>query len=220
MATICIASAKGGCGKTTVAILLGTDLALDGYRVALLDCDVNQHASAFGAKAQIPGFSVYPEIGEANVLGTLRKAEAENDVVLVDLPGGSSTLALKALQRSNFVLIPCQASLPDVKDAVKTVAQVDDAEDLARTRIARALLWTRVLPGFESRSARHVRQSVEGMDNVPVFQASLMERAAFREVHLTGQVPRQESPSTTLAINVRSITKELLSNLERMTEAA
>ena len=149
MATICIASAKGGCGKTTVALLIGTELALDGYRVALLDCDINQHASAFGAKANIPGFNVHSEIGEANVLGTLRQAETENDVVLVDLPGGSSTLALKALQRSNFVLIPCQASLPDVKDAVKTVAQVDDAQDLARTRIARALLWTRVLPGFE-----------------------------------------------------------------------
>jgi chromosome partitioning protein len=219
MATICIASAKGGCGKTTVALLIGTELALDSYRVALLDCDINQHASAFGAKADIPGFTVHSEIGEANVLGTLRQAETENDVVLVDLPGGSSTLALKALQRSNFVLIPCQASLPDVKDAVKTVAQVDDAQDLARTRIARALLWTRVLPGFESRSARHIRESVEGMD-LPVFQSSLMERAGFRELHLTGQAPRQVSPVSSLTINVRSITHELLANLERMTEAA
>jgi chromosome partitioning protein len=48
MATIAIASAKGGCGKTTLAILLGTELALEAYTVALLDCDVNQHATAFG----------------------------------------------------------------------------------------------------------------------------------------------------------------------------
>jgi chromosome partitioning protein len=219
MATICIASAKGGCGKTTIALLVGTELALDGYRVVLLDCDVNQHASAFGAKAAIPGFAVHPEIGETNVLGILRKAEAENDVVLVDLPGGSSTLALKALQRSNFVLIPCQASLPDVKDAVRTVAQVDDAQDLARTRIARALVWSRVLPGFESRTARHVRESVEGRD-LPVFGSSLLERAAFRELHLTGKAPRQMDPKSSAAINVHAITQELLASLERMTEAA
>jgi chromosome partitioning protein len=49
-----MASAKGGCGKTTLAILIGAELALDGYRVALLDCDLNQHASAFGVKADIP----------------------------------------------------------------------------------------------------------------------------------------------------------------------
>jgi chromosome partitioning protein len=47
VATISIASAKGGCGKTTLSLLLGTELALEGYKVALLDCDVNQHATAF-----------------------------------------------------------------------------------------------------------------------------------------------------------------------------
>ena len=58
MATISIASAKGGCGKTTLAIFLGTELALDGYKVALLDCDVNQHATAFGGKADNYRFAV------------------------------------------------------------------------------------------------------------------------------------------------------------------
>src|SRR5690242_3838904 len=67
MATISIASAKGGCGKTTLGILLGTELALEGYKVALLDCDVNQHATAFGKKARIDGFAVVPSIDEGTV---------------------------------------------------------------------------------------------------------------------------------------------------------
>jgi chromosome partitioning protein len=126
-------------------------------------------------------------VDESNVLAALRKAEADSDIAMIDLPGGSSTLALKALQRSNFVLIPCQASLPDVRDAVKTVAQIDDAQDLARAAIARSLIWTRLLPGFESRSARHVRESAEGR-GLPIFRSALMERAAYRELHLTGRV--------------------------------
>jgi chromosome partitioning protein len=219
MATIGVASAKGGCGKTTLALLLGAELALDGYRVALLDSDVNQHASAFGAKAHISGFSVVPSIDEVNVLGALRKAEAENDVVMIDLPGGSSTLALKALQRSSFVLIPCQASLLDARDANKTVAQIDDAQELTRADIARALIWTRVGSGFESRAARHVRESVEGQ-GLPMFATALMERAAFREFHLTGRVPRQVDPKSAAAINVQAITAELLTNLEKLAEAA
>jgi chromosome partitioning protein len=217
MAVLSVASAKGGCGKTTLAILIGAELALDSYRVALLDCDLNQHASAFGAKADIPGFSVVPSVDEGNVLAALRKAEAGNDVVLIDLPGGSSTLALKALQRSNFVLIPCQASLPDVRDAVRTVAQIDDAQDLARSPIVRSLIWTRLLPGFESRSARHVRESAEGR-GLPIFRSALLERAAYRELHLTGRVPRQDrSPA---AANVSAIAAETLSNLERLARAA
>jgi chromosome partitioning protein len=219
MACLSLASSKGGCGKTTLAILIGSDLALMGYSVTLLDCDLNQHASAFGGKTDIPGFTIMPSIDEASVLQALRKAESVSDVVLVDLPGGSSTLALKALQRSNFVLIPCQASLPDVRDAVRTVAQVDDAQELARFPIARSLIWTRVLPGFESRSARHVRQSVEGK-GLPVFASALMERAAYRELHMTGKTPRQTEPTGRAALNMSAITTELLANLEKLVRAA
>jgi chromosome partitioning protein len=220
MATLSIASAKGGCGKTTTAILLGAELALNqGYNVALLDSDLNQHASAFGKKAQIERLTIIPDIDEANVLTALRKAEMENDLVLIDLPGGSSTLALKALQRSHFVLVPTQASLPDVRDAMKTLAQIDDAQDLARAPIARAIIWTRLLPGFESRSARHVRTSLEGQ-GTDILTAALMERAAFREIHITGRVPRQDDPGSAASTNVESIAKELLLQLEKISEAA
>lgn len=219
MATISLASAKGGCGKTTLAILLGAELALEGYRVSLLDCDVNQHATAFGRKARVDRFAVVPAVDEANILPELRTAAREADVVLIDLPGGSSTLALKALQRSSYVLVPCQTSLPDVRDGIKTVAQIEDAQDLARSEIARALVWTRLLPGFESRSARHVRESVEEKQ-LPVFRTTLLERAAFRELHLTGQVPRQADPGGSAAANVSALTQELLTRLAALQEAA
>lgn len=219
MAVVSIASAKGGCGKTSLAILVGAELALDGYKVALLDCDLNQHAAAFGLKANLPGFTVVPDIEEQGILRALRQAEAGCDVVLVDLPGGSSTLALKALQRSDFVLVPCQPSLPDARDAIKTVAQIDDAEELAKTPIPRALVWTRFLSGFESLAARHVRESIERED-VPILKTVLMERAAFRAIHLTGTVPRQSDPSGTAAKNVTALTHELRERIKAEQVAA
>jgi len=219
MAIFSIASAKGGCGKTTTAILLGAELSLDGYRVALLDADLNQHAVAFGLKAKLPGLTIVGEVGEANVLALLRKAEAEQDIVIVDLPGGSSTLALKALQRSHFVVVPTQASFPDVRDALKTLAQIEDAQDLARSPIARAMVWTRVLSGFESRSAKHVRESLEAQPT-EILKAALMERAAFREIHITGTVPRQADPASAASANVATITGEILEHLKKLAEAA
>jgi chromosome partitioning protein len=219
MATISIASTKGGCGKTTLALLLSAELALDGYQVALLDSDLNQHASAFGRKAKITGLTILPDIDERNVLTALRMAADERDVVLIDLPGGSSTLALKALQRSHLVLVPTQASLPDVRDAVKTIAQIDDAQDLAGSPIARAILWTRLLPGFESRAARHVRESLEGKE-LPVLRNAVMERAAFREMHITGKVPRQGDPAGSAAANITVLTREVLDRLAVLSDAA
>ncbi|PHK93473.1 hypothetical protein CR162_18550 [Pseudoroseomonas rhizosphaerae] len=220
MATISVASDKGGPGKTTTAILIASELALDGYRVTVLDTDVNQQAAAFGRKAEIAGLTVVGDVREDNILAELRKAEAESEIVIVDLPGGSSTLALKAMHRSHFVLVPTQAALPDVKAAMKTIAQIDDAQELSRTPIARAIIWTRILPGFESRGARHVRQSVEADETLPILKASMMERAAFREIHITGKVPRQIDPASAASANVAAVTAELLQRIAQLAEAA
>lgn len=219
MAVLSIASAKGGCGKTTLSIILSTALAKKGYKVSLLDCDLNQHASQFGVKNNLKNLVVVPSVDENNILSEIRQSENNTDITIIDLPGGSSTLSLKSLQRSNFVLVPCQASLPDVRDAFKTLAQIDDAEDLARCPIPRSLIWSRVLPGFESRAAKHVRQSVEGK-NVNVFSSAMLERAAFREMHITGISPIELGTDAAPSLNVEAISNELLENLLKISETS
>jgi chromosome partitioning protein len=220
MAIISIASAKGGCAKTTLALLLAAELALvHAYRIALLDSDLNQHASLFGKKADIPGLTILGNIDEANILATLRNAEATNDAIVVDLAGGSSTLSLMALQRSHLVLVPTQTSLPDTRDAMKTISQINNAQELARTPIARAIIWTRVTNQFESRENRHIRISMEGK-GVDILHTALMERNAYRSIHITGKVPRQTTPKSAATENVAQITKEVLEQLTRLAEAA
>lgn len=219
MATISIASDKGGPGKTTTAILVGAELALDGYRVALLDTDLNQQAAAFGSKCEIPTLTIVGNVREDNILAELRKAETENEIVIIDLPGGSSTLALKALHRSHLVLVPTQASMADIKAAMRTLAQIDDAADLAQVPIARAIIWTRVFAGFESRGDRHVRETVEREIDVPRMATKLMERSAYREIHITGRVPRQADPQSAAAINVSALAAEVLAQIAKLKEA-
>jgi chromosome partitioning protein len=220
MATISIASDKGGPGKTTLAILLGAELALEGYRVCIIDTDINQQAASFGEKGKISGLTVMGDIDETSILSALRKAEAEAEIVIIDLPGGSSALALKAFHRSHFVLVPAQASMPDVKAAMKTIQQIDDAQELAKTSIARALIWTRMMPGFESVPVRKVREAVEQGSDVRIFKSALMERAAYRDIHISGTVPRQKDPSSSPSANVAAVVAELLESISNLREAA
>jgi chromosome partitioning protein len=184
-----------------------------------LDSDLNQHSLAFGKKANIDGLTVIGEVTEDNILPTLRQAEAQNDVVIIDLAGGSSTLALMAMQRSHFVLVPTQTSLPDTRDAMKTIAQIDNAQELARVPIGRALIWTRVPTQFESRESKHLRRSLEGR-GVNIFRTALMERNAVRNIHMTGRVPRQINPNDKASANVIEITEELLHQLTLMEKEA
>ena len=140
MATISIASDKGGPGKTTTSCLIAAELALDGYRVSLLDCDVTQQAAAFGEKAKLTGLML--------------------------------------------------------------------------------LIWTRILPGFESVPVRTVRETVEKRTDTPIFKTSLMERAAYRDIHISGIVPRQKDPRSGPAQNVSAVAAELLASIEKLREAA
>ena len=214
-AVVSIASAKGGCSKTTLAVGIGVELALEGYTVVVLDADLNQHATKFGEKADVPNFSVIGEVNEGNILQRMKTVYTTADMVVIDLPGGSSMVAVKALTKSHFVLIPTQHSILDARDAMKTVAQVDDAQELGRYPIPRSLIWTRVMPGFESMAAKRVRADMETID-VPIFESVLMNRAAFQEMFLRGQVPRQFKPDGNEAKNLSAITRELIGKIEQI----
>ncbi|MGB4947008.1 MAG: ParA family protein [Candidatus Competibacter denitrificans] len=210
-----IASAKGGVGKTTLAVGLGTDLALEGYRVTLFDCDNNQHATTFARKATVSTFEVISDVNEENLLGQIKKASATADLIILDLPGVTSRLVMMGLAKSTFVLIPCQPSLLDVRDAIRTEQQVSDAAELSGRDIGRAIIWTRVSSGFETRVSKAVRETLNGR-NLPLLSTVLLERTAFREMFLTGQPPRgldsMEKPSQA-ATNLRTIGVEVLERL-------
>ena len=214
-AVVSIASAKGGCSKTTLAVGIGVELALVGYTVVVRDADLNQHATTVGEKADVPNFTVIGEVNEGNILQRIKAVYNQADMVVIDLSGGSSMVAIKALTKSHFVLIPTQHSILDARDAMMTVAQVDDAQELGRYQIPRSLIWTRVMPGFESMAARRVRTDMENID-VPIFESVLINRTAFQEMFLRGQVPRQFKPSGSAAQNLGRITAELVSKLDQI----
>jgi outer membrane murein-binding lipoprotein Lpp len=60
-----------------------------------------------------------------------------------------------------------------------------------------------------------VRADMEKID-VPIFDSVLMNRVAFQEMFLRGQVPRQFKPDGNEAQNLGAITAELLTKLEQI----
>ena len=54
MPTVVIASPKGGAGKSTAAIILGTELAHAGADVVMLDCDPNHSLTLWADRGALP----------------------------------------------------------------------------------------------------------------------------------------------------------------------
>ncbi|RYF09396.1 MAG: ParA family protein, partial [Oxalobacteraceae bacterium] len=73
MATVCVSSTKGGCGKSTTAICIAAELALDGYRVALHMRQGGDQGEGVGdAVVDLPQHQLGPVAGLAHLgLGPL-----------------------------------------------------------------------------------------------------------------------------------------------------
>jgi chromosome partitioning protein len=104
---ISVYSLKGGCGKTTLSILIAQYLSSKGYKVALLDSDTQQNSTANWAKfseSQIPSYIITDSLKQADIDGI------NADFIIIDGTPRTDENAKNILLLSDFVLIPVQPS--------------------------------------------------------------------------------------------------------------
>jgi chromosome partitioning protein len=198
VAVISFASAKGGVGKTTAAVNVAAEFAMSDLTVALIDCDVNQHATQFCevflAKTPEARLTCISGVTRASVVNKIDAAQKAADVVVVDLPAGTTDLSMRSIQMSQLVIIPARKTVVDIRDATRTAALVADAERLSRQEIRSVLLWSMVSSRIETRTERRVKEEFISMVTDPeraVLPAAMMEFDAYPAGFYWGWIPRQ-----------------------------
>lgn len=182
------ASSKGGVGKSTSCAAVAAELALQGARVLLIDLDQNRTLARWAKRKPIPNLTV-AAIDNQKFGSFCREQEASGqfDHICIDLPGSREVTLFKALARSDLVIIPAQASEPDLREALVIVGDIRDVgEETGRQTPYRLLLTkvyplrTRVTDFAYAELARH---------GLPLFRTALVERSAYREMFLNGNPP-------------------------------
>lgn len=186
MPTIVFASPKGGVGKSTSAVLLASTLAERGGDVTVIDADPNKPVSRW---AKLPGkpesLTVLSDVTEDTVVDTIEDAAQKSTFVIVDLEGTASMMVSFAMSRADLVVIPTQGSQLDAAEAVKAIKLVRRQEKAFKRTIPCVVLFTRTSPAIKPRSLQAI--AAEFADNgVPVFEAQMNERDAFRAIFAFG----------------------------------
>ena len=86
---IALSSPKGGVGKSTTCLMLGSALAHRGYKVLILDLDQNRVLATWKATVacDTPGLTVEP-VHETDLAKRLEQVYAQQDgIVLLDVAG-------------------------------------------------------------------------------------------------------------------------------------
>lgn len=187
MPVISFVSSKGGVGKSTAVLVLAAEFARSGAsRVTIVDADPNQPIAAWAKLPNKPeAVSVIGEVTEETVIEMIDTEAAVAPFVLVDLEGTASVIAAYAISRSDLVLIPCQGSHLDAREASKAVKLIRRNEKAFQRNIPHAVLVNRCSAAFVTRGLKHILGEFE-RHKVPVLSTQLMEREAFKALFAIG----------------------------------
>lgn len=178
MPVIVIASPKGGAGKSTTSVILGTELAHAGAQVSLLDCDPNGSLSLWHQRGACPqGIEVLNGIGESEIIRAIRAHDGDGRIVIVDLEGVASRLVSRAISQADLVLTPMRATTLDATIGARALALVAEEEEALGRTIRHAVVFT-MTRAIRSKQHSGIEQSLRGQ-GVDIITPELMERAAY-----------------------------------------
>lgn len=181
MPTIVFVSPKGGAGKTTAALVLGSQLS-KAASVTIIDADPNQPIAKWGKEATLSDkLRVVAKADENNILESIEDAAAKSQFVIVDLEGTANKIVLLAVSQADLVIIPTQGSQLDAEQAGRALKVVRESEKISRRAVPLSVLLTRTSAAVRSRTLNHIQQGLLNA-SVPVFDTELHERDAFRAI--------------------------------------
>jgi chromosome partitioning protein len=184
MGVITFASTKGGAGKTTSAIILGTTLAKHSS-VFLIDADPACRLMSWANKGPLPlNLTVYKTKGEKWIHDEIDSAKQSADYVIIDLEGAASRLNAYAMGESDLVIVPMAEEHPDAEGAVETLAQVALESKAMRRKIITRILFANTQAAVKSRLAKSLNQQVR--QQAKTFITELNRRTAFSSLHNFG----------------------------------
>lgn len=206
---VALLNQKGGTGKTTLAVHLAGELALQGRRVLLVDADPQAsaldwaetrsrggHPRLFGAIG-LPRETLHREIPDL--------ARSVDDVV-IDGPPRVTALVRSAMLACDLVLVPVQPSAYDVWASQAVLELLAEAQVYKPDLKALFVVNRQVV---RSVIAREVRSTL-GRLNISALRGGLAQRVIFAETAGSGRLVREIDAQGAAAREIAGVTQELL----------
>jgi len=185
MPVIVMASPKGGVGKSTCAVLLASEFAGEGANVTVLDCDPNKSLTRWASHGLPKGVQLRSDIGRSDVVSTIRDADGDGRIVIVDLEGVASQLVSRAISQADLVIVPMQPTALDAEIGSEALALVQEEEEALGRDIRHAVVLTKTSAAVKSRVQKELEIQLKGA-GIDVIEPSLVARAAFSEIFAYG----------------------------------
>lgn len=188
MTTIAIGGAKGGVGKTTIAVNLAHFFAQT-HATVLIDTDPQAHAvgwdenySAREGDNTLRPFTL--GLPKKNITRDVQHLQAQYAHAIVDLPGGLGSVTMSALECCGLFLMPVRPGPMDFRALERTVTLVQNRIEACSTPKA-AFVVTQARAG--TKSAEAVGEDVAETYSLPVCCTVIPMLEDFMRTGLRGE---------------------------------
>ncbi|ETW10904.1 plasmid partition protein ParA-like protein [Roseivivax marinus] len=185
---VSLISQKGGVGKSTIARLLGVEMARAGWRVLIADLDANQ-GTATAWKVRRDREELEPDVDVMKLRSVERavKEAARYDLAILDGPAHAGRSAVTMARASELVLLPASYSLDDLEPQVRVAYELE-AAGVAPARIRFALGRVR----GSAAAGRGVRDYLRRAA-LTALDAELRELQTIQDAHMIGRCASETS---------------------------
>ena len=181
MPVIVAANPKGGSGKSTSCIVVGTTLASRGASVRIIDADPQRTLGRWSeGNSAYKDIVVTPSLGE-DLTDLIDRLGAQYQFVIIDVQGTANQEMAAAMSRADLVLIPMQAKTADAEVATRAIGLLRSQEKLFKREIRHGIVFMRTSTLIPTREEKDIRRSIENAQ-IPFFRTSLNERTAFSHI--------------------------------------
>jgi chromosome partitioning protein len=204
---IAIANSKGGVGKSTLAVHLAAWLHDQGHSVTLADCDTQQSSSEWIREA-IPEVKTVRLNNPNEILNELPTLGQETDFVIADGPGSNTETSRALLLRADFAIVPCKASMLEVRALAKATEVLRQAQDI-RAGAPKAVIVLSMV-GRNYRLTKDMKDAAAAL-NLPMANTAMILRQIYADAPGQGAVVRQlGSRANEAAAEVNHLFREIL----------
>lgn len=222
MPIIVAANPKGGSGKSTSSLILGTTLARKGARVLIIDADPQATILSWAT-----GQSKYRDIvtgpaPDEDLMDQIDRVADDFQFIIIDVQGSANQELVSAMSRADMVMVPMRGKTADAEVATKAISLLRRQERLFKRSIPYGVLFMATNPAIRTREEKEIRQDIQS-SNVHCFETSLHERTAFSNMFrfklALDELPREETNGLDAALqNADTFAAEIVHLLRKYRE--
>jgi chromosome partitioning protein len=224
MPVIVAANPKGGSGKSTTCLVIGTTLASQGASVRIIDADPQRTLGLWSeGKSKYRDIVVGPTPNE-DLTVQIDKLQSQYQFVIIDVQGSANNEIFSAMSRADLVLIPMQAMTADAQVATRAIRLLRTQENLFKRTIPHSIVFIRTNTVIVTREEKEIRRNIDEA-GLPHFTRSLNQRTAFSHMFAhklsLGELSESETNGLIAAQeNATEITAEMIALLRKNREVA